>query len=134
MCGVVGISSQISLMKNANYNSPHKTQSLTPCLDAFFCHSISFIHHLSLITLKYHVCLAPSLTSHHSIFFTLFVSLIPVTRCSFFFFLQYPNSPSLVKKKNHTQNMKTELVKEKKKSKGGQKVRLSTVCGSPMCV
>ena len=32
-----------------------------------------------LITLKYHVCLAPSLTSHHSIFFILFVGPIPVT-------------------------------------------------------
>ena len=104
MCSVAGISSQISLMKNVNYNSPHKTQLLTPCLDAFFCHSISIIHHLSLITLKYHVCLAPSLTSHHSIFFTLFVGPIPVTRCSFFFsfFLQCPNSLNLVKKKNQT--------------------------------
>ena len=52
----------------------------------FFFLSLNF-RHLSLITLKYHVCLAPSLTSHHSIFFTLFVSPIPVTRCSFFFFL-----------------------------------------------
>ena len=42
----------------------------------------------SLIThhFKYYTCLAPSLNFHHSIFFTLFVGLIPVTRCSFFFF------------------------------------------------
>ena len=33
----------------------------------------------SLITLKYHTRLAPSLTCHHSIFFTLFMGPIPVT-------------------------------------------------------
>ena len=78
----------------------------------FFCHSISVTHHSSLITLKYHVCLAPSLTFHHLIFFTVFVGLIPVTRCSFFFFffINYPNSPNLVKKKKDPEQ--TEPVKE----------------------
>ena len=57
----------------------------------FFGHLISITHHsslithnLSLITLKYHVCLAPSLTSHHSIFFTLFVGPITITGATFF--------------------------------------------------
>ena len=57
-------------------------------LDFFF-----FItHNSSLIThhLKYHTRLASSLTCHHSIFFTLFVGPIPVTRCSFFFFFLIP--------------------------------------------
>ena len=74
----------------------------------------------SLITLKYHVCLAPLLTSHHSIFFTLFVGPIPVTRCSFFF-LQYPNSPNLVEKKKkkekETQNRPNQWKKKKKKNR-----------------
>ena len=111
MCSVAGISSQISLMKNVNYNSPHKTQLLTPCLDAFFCHSISIIHHLSLITLKYHVCLAPSLTSHHSIFFTLFVGLIPVTDAAFssffFFFFFYISFGELGTEKKIKKQKKT---------------------------
>ena len=79
---------------------------------------------LSFIILKYHVFLAPSLTSHHSIFFTLFVGPILVTRCSFFFFffffsffLQYPNSPNLVKKKKKKPNSQPRRRKEKKKSK-----------------
>ena len=51
-----------------------------------FHHSISIIQFPSLITLithhsKYPTRLAPSLTCHHSIFFILFVGLIPVTRC-----------------------------------------------------
>ena len=85
----------------------------------FFFLSLNF-RHLSLITLKYHVCLVPSLTFHHLIFFTLFMGPIPITQCSFFsfFFLQYPNSPNLVKKKKYnTQNMKTEPVKEEEKKK-----------------
>ena len=55
-----------------------------PCLDPFFSslnfrHSISVTYHSSLITLKYHTHLAPSLTCHHSIFFTLFVGPTPDT-------------------------------------------------------
>ena len=95
----------------------HFAKRLRSCLVFFFLslnfrHSSLITYYSSLITLKYHVCLAPSLTSHHSIFFTLFVSLIPVTRCSFFF----SSVPKLIepseKKKKKTQNMKTKLVKE----------------------
>ena len=50
----------------------------------FFNHSISVTHHS-----KYLTYLEPSLTCHYSIFFTLFVGPIPVTRCSLFFFFQY---------------------------------------------
>ena len=78
----------------------------------FFFLSLNF-RHSSLITLKYHVCLAPSLTFHYSIFFTLFMGPMPVTRCSFFFFfffLQFPNSPNLLKKKKDPEQ--TEPVKE----------------------
>ena len=102
----------------------------------------SFFYHLIFITLhvKYHVCFAPSLTSHHSIFFTLFVGPIPVTSAAFsFFFFQYPNSLNPVEKKK-TKPEQTELVKKRKKknrtanprkkkhiiewTKGGQKLRL----------
>ena len=110
----------------------------------------------SLIThhLKYHVFLAPSPTSHHSIFFTLFVGSIFVTGATFFFFLvpkliesserkkKKKNQTELVKKKkkrkekkNCTANLGKEKKKKKKrtnsqrqprkkKSKGGQKLRL----------
>ena len=80
----------------------------------------------SLIThhLKYHVCLAPSLTSHHSIFFTLFVGPIPITGAAFFFFfflsIQYPNSLNPVKKKKKRKEKKNCTAnpgKEKKRKK-----------------
>ena len=84
---------------------PHKKMKsmLRSCLDPYFSllnfrHSIFITHYLSLITLKYQDCLAPSLTCHHSIFFILFVGSILVTRCSFFFSL--PRNPNPVKKKN----------------------------------
>ena len=79
----------------------------------------SFFYHLIFITLhvKYHVCLAPSLTSHHSIFFTLSVGPIPVTSASFyFFFFQYPNSLNPVEKKNQTRTDRTSEEKKKKES------------------
>ena len=79
----------------------------------------SFFYHLIFITLhvKYHVCLAPSLTSHHSIFFTLFVGPIPVTSAAFsFFFFQYPNSLNPVEKKNQTRTDRTSEEKKKKES------------------
>ena len=105
------------------------------CLDSFFYHLIFITLHV-----KYHVCLAPSLTSHHSIFFTLFVGPIPVTSADFsFFFFQYPNSLNPVEKKK-TKPEQTELVKKRKKknrtanprkkkhiiewTKDGQKLRL----------
>ena len=69
--------------------------------------------HLSLITLKYYTCLAPSLSYHHLIFFTLFVDPISVTRCSFFlFFLPVPRNP---KKKKTEPRWRKERKKEKKK-------------------
>ena len=96
----------------------------------FFGHSISVTHHSSLITLKYHVCLAPSLTSHHSIFFTLFVGPIPITRCRFSFFSSVPKliEPSGKKKKKtlehedriserRTNPKQTKPVKEEEKKK-----------------
>ena len=94
---------------------------LGPCL-VFFFWSLNF-RHLSLITLKYHVCLVPSLTFHHLIFFTLFMGPIPITQCSFFsfFFLQYPNSSNLVKKRRKRRRSRnpeqTEPVKEEGKKK-----------------
>ena len=70
-----------------------------------FLSSLNF-RHSSLIThhFKYYTRLAPSLNFHHSIFFTLFVGLIPVTHCRLFFF--YPNSPNLVKKKEKKRKRK----------------------------
>ena len=66
----------------------------------FFHHSISITQFPSIfINHPFHTHLAPSLAFHDSIFFTLFVGPITVTRCNFFFFFQYPNSPNPVKKK-----------------------------------
>ena len=82
-------------------------------MDSFFLslnfhHSSFIIHHL-----KYYICLAPSLISHHSIFFTLFVGPIPVTRYNFFFFsIPKFTEPSEKKKKNPKQ---TEPVKERRR-------------------
>ena len=67
----------------------------------------------SLITLKYHIRLAPSLTCHHSIFFTLFVSPIPVIRC--IFFLSTQKGKKRKKEKKETQITETS---EKRKEKG----------------
>ena len=65
-----------------------------------FHHSISVTHHSSLITLKYYTRLASSLSYQHSKFFTLFVGLIPITRCSFFFPPpQYPKAQTIKEKK-----------------------------------
>ena len=97
----------------------------------------------SLITrhLKYHVCLAPSLTSHHSIFFTLFVGPISVTSAAFSFFIfsflfsvpKLTESSEKKKKKKKNQPRKKKInnrttnpekkKNEKKESKSGQKLR-----------
>ena len=79
---------------------------------------------LSLIThhLKYPTCLAPSLICHHSIFFTLFVGPIPVTRCSFFFFFFSITEPSWKKKKNQIKS--PNLVKEEEEKKRKEKRNL----------
>ena len=69
-----------------------------------------------------YIRLAPSFNFHHSIFFTLFVSPIPVTHCRLFF-CQYPNSPNLVKKKKKKKREKkprtgrSERKKKKEKKK-----------------
>ena len=74
----------------------------------FFHHSIFITHHSLLISLKYHTRLAPSLTCHYSIFFTLFVGLILVTRCSFFFFFPlYPETRTQWKKKRSQKVVKS---------------------------
>ena len=101
----------------------------------------SFFYHLIFITLhvKYHVCLAPSLTSHHSIFFTLFVGPIPVTSAAFSFFF-FSTQTHWTQWKKKTKPEQTELVKKRKKknrtanprkkkniiewTKGGQKLWL----------
>ena len=86
---------------------------LEPVWTNFFSHSILITHHL-----KYHVCLALSLTFHHSIFFTLFVGPIPVTGAAFSFsFFQYPNSLNPVKKKKKKKDQTSEKKKEEKKRK-----------------
>ena len=77
----------------------------------FFDHSISITHYSSLIThysslITHHLLLNfshpfgiiiqfPSLNIFHTI-----CGSIPVSRCSFFFFFQYPNSLKLIYKKN----------------------------------
>ena len=113
----------LCVMEIELYNSvsTQYKQPLSPCLDFFFlsfkfCHSSLITYHSSFITLKYHVCLVSSLTFHHSIFFTLFVGPIPVTRCSFFFFSSVPKltEPS-EKKKNEDWTSERRRKKKKKK-------------------
>ena len=74
----------------------------------FFHHSISVTHHL-----KYPTHLAPSLITHHSIFFTLFVGPIPITWCSIFFFF----SLGVKKKKRKPKNPNPVKEEEKKEKK-----------------
>ena len=89
-----------------------------------------FFHHSSLITqfplliihhLKYPIRLAPSLTCHHSIYFTLFVGPIPVTRCRFFYlFIYFFSIPKLTKsskKKKKNPETRTQWKKKGKKEK-----------------
>ena len=111
------------------------------CLDHFFSslnfRHLSFVtHHLSLITLKYHTRLAPSLISHHSIFFTLFVGPILVTQCSFFFYFfsfflfQYPDHPNPVKeerkRKKKKKKKETQITLNPKKNNNKKKKNLET--------
>ena len=63
--------------------------------------------------------MAPSLDYHHSIFFTLFVGPIPVTRCSFFFPVpRNPNQKGRKKKKNpdHPNPVKEERKKKREET------------------
>ena len=103
---------------------------------------------LSLITYhsKYPTRLAPSLICHHSIFFTLFVGPIPVTRCIFFFFsekkkkkkrekpiLEGRRRSHLVwKEKEKKEDKETHALNpmKKKRKKDGQKLRLKSNNGS----
>ena len=73
----------------------------------------------SLITLKYHTHLTSSLTCYHSIFFTLFVGPIPVTRCIFFFLVpstQKPEPSEIKKNKNKNLNHPNPMKEERKKN------------------
>ena len=93
-----------------------KGRKLGPCLDAYFS-SLKF-RYSSLITLIYHTCLALSLSYHHSIFFTLFVGLIPVTWCSFFFFsFLVPRNPNQKRGKKKNPETRTQWKKKEKKRK-----------------
>ena len=99
--------------------------NLRPCLVWYFS-SLNF-HHLSLITLKYYTCLAPSLSYHQSIFFTLFVGPITVTRCNFFFPPRTqkpePNERRKEKKSSNHPNPVKEERKKKKKNPGEERPR-----------
>ena len=97
---------------------------------------------------KYLTRLAPSLTCHYSIFFTLFVGLIPVTQCSFFFSITKPSEkkekkeeetqvrrkkkkpPSVKGKRKKKKMKKCNPVKKERKKKDGQKLRLKADNGS----
>ena len=85
-------------------------ERLSGCLDVFFW-SLNF-RHSSLITLKYHVCLAPSLNIFHTICEP--HTCHPVQ----LFFFQYLNSPNLVKKKK-----KKKPKKANQEKKGEKKVK-----------
>ena len=63
--------------------------------------------------------LALSLTSHHSIFFTLFVGPIPVTGAAFFFFSSVPKltEPSKKIKKQRNLEQTEQPTQEKKKNR-----------------
>ena len=85
-------------------------------------------HHSPLITLKYQGCLVPSLSFHHSLFFTLFGGPTPVTVQLFFFF--FPSTqqlkPSEKKKKKlvkKTEPSEEERKKEKKKTNEEDRTR-----------
>ena len=90
----------------------------------FFHHSISITQFPSIfINHPFHTHLAPSLTFHDSIFFTLFVGPITVTRCNFFFFFQYPNSPNPVKKKKKKKRKRIEPRKTQPKKEPNERTK-----------
>ena len=92
----------------------HTTKE-TKALFGFFFSSLNFHHSISITRhLKYPTRLAPSLTCHHSIFFTLFVGLKPVTRCSFF--LIQPPVPKL-----------TEPSEEKRKKERKKELKIENI-------
>ena len=72
----------------------------------------------SLITLNTTPVWHPSLSYHHSIFFTLFVSPILVTQCSFFFSSQYPKTePERKKRKKKPRSPEPNEKKNKENKK-----------------
>ena len=89
---------------------------------SFVTHHSSFVtYHLSLIILKYPTHLVPLLTCHHSIFFTLFVGSIPVTRCNFYFSnTQTHWTQKKGKKMNPVKEEKKERKKERKNPTNGE--------------
>ena len=82
--------------------------------------SLNF-HHSSLITLKYQGYLALSLTCHHSIFFTLFVSLISVMGAIFFFLVPRNTNPVKKKRKKPRRRRPNPLKEERKKKEKKRK-------------
>ena len=97
---------------------------LGPVWFTFFYHSISITHHSSFITQfpslithhsKYQGCSVPSLSFHHSLFFTLFGGPTPVTVHLFFFFFQVPRNLNPVKKKPQWRRPNPMKKKGKKK-------------------
>ena len=116
----------------------------------FFFFSITQFPSLITHHFKYYTHLAPSLNFHHSIFFTLFVSPILVTQCSFFFSSQYPKTePERKKRKKKPRSPETNEKKKKekgrhlrpnlgeKRKKKGRLIKRSgwvMTSGFPMCV
>ena len=84
----------------------------------FFDHSIFITHHSSLIThhSKYQGGLVPSLSFHHSLFFTLFGGPTPVTM-QLFFFQYLETRTQWRRKKKKKKPMKTEPSEEERKKK-----------------
>ena len=86
-----------------------KVEGVRSCLVCFF------FHHSSLITLN-----TTPIWHHYSIFFTLFVGPIPVTRCIFFFPVPKLTEPSEKKKKRRTDRTGERKKKKKKKEPNSQ--------------
>ena len=94
----------------------------------FGCFFLSLnFRHSSLVTLKYHVYLIPSLTSHHSIFFTLFVGPYLSPDAAFFFlFSSIPKltepSEKKKKKKKKKKKPKTDRTSERRRKKKKKRI------------
>ena len=88
---------------------------LRGCWSLFFIAQFSSLitYYSSLINhhLKYSTRLPSSLNTHHSIFFTLFMGSIPVTRYSFFFSSTQTHRTYLIKKKKKHQNWRPKSKK-----------------------
>ena len=95
----------------------------------FFCHSIFVTHHSKIPCLFGTITHFPSL----NIFHTICESHTCHPMHFFFFLVPKLTEPSekKQKQKKKPKTWRSNQWKKKKKSKGGQKLRLSTVCGSP---